>query len=82
MMLQPKEKFSYLKITNLINAQDFKFNKVGAGMLPFTDTCNQAYDVQNEQQGSNTAIYPVKVGQRTITKHLLSSPVKVTRKPF
>ena len=40
MMLQPKEKFSCLKITNLINAQDFKFNKVGAGMLPFMKTCN------------------------------------------
>jgi len=41
---RPKEKLSYLKITNLINAQDFKLNKVGPGMFPFTDTCNQAYD--------------------------------------
>jgi len=44
MMLQPKENFSYLKITNLINAQDFKFNKIWVGMLPFTDTFSQVYD--------------------------------------
>jgi len=43
-MLQPKENFSNLKITNLIKSQDYKFNKVGAAMFPFTDTCNQAYD--------------------------------------